>query len=332
MPTSKFYATNGFTKEARMKKIIIVFMFIVLTNITNMGHAEYSPNCDSKKVSVLLNKSAQAEGAGKVEEAYRYAAEAGGVCMIGEGYTEDDERLMKKIEDTKRRLALKTAELKEKKGELEKAIKWYDMAGSHDRAANIMIRLVKDRSEDKSFFGHAMNYFYGDKNKVYLKELEKIASARGDSDLAREEKVYSGKTGGHLSGSPEMIISAKGWYEFFKDPKRKNALDRAEKRGDFFFKFPEQEAGILNTAKEYYKIAENESKVKTVKAKANEIGDSLVKKGDLERAIKYYEVAENDAKVNEFRRASEKKKELSEGDRRKKFKKEQDKLEKELGL
>lgn len=36
--------------------------------------------------------------------------------------------------------------------------------------------------------------------------------------------------------------------------------------------------------------------------------------------------------VNEFRRAAEKKKEQSEGERKKKFKKEQDKLEKELGL
>lgn len=72
--------------------------------------------------------------------------------------------------------------------------------------------------------------------------------------------------------------------------------------------------------------------MKAVKARANEIGDSLVKKGDLDRAIKYYEVAENDAKMNEFRKAAEKKKEQSEGERKKKFKKEQDKLEKELGL
>lgn len=237
-----------------MKKIIVTaFLFLFFAYIADTVYAGYSPNCDSNKVSVLLNKSAQAESAGKVEEAFKYAAEAGGVCMIGEGYTQDDEMLMNKISDTKKRLALKIAELKEKKGELEKAINWYDTAGYHERAANIMIRLVKDRSEDKSLFSHAMNYFYGDKNKVYLKELEKIASARGDSELAKEEKVFSSKAGGHLSGSPEMIISAKGWYEFFKDPKRKNALERAEKRGDFFFKSPEQEAGFLNTAKEYYR-------------------------------------------------------------------------------
>ena len=68
------------------------------------------------------------------------------------------------------------------------------------------------------------------------------------------------------------------------------------------------------------------------KAKANALGDEQARKGEGEVAADYYEIAGLKGEAQDIRKRTSAQQRQDEGKRQQQFKKDQDKLEKELGL
>lgn len=337
-----------------MKKILALTMLLYIGFLSSAYIAfanGYKTSCDHPKASAQLSRAQSLASAGKLEEAYSAAGKASEFCIIGEGFTKADKAMSDQIDAETKRLANEIAKLKEKQGDFENAVKWYEAAGNYDQADKTMMKWVDAKPKNKGVLSIAISHFKNLKGDVfvavsddkqrrqkahgYLKDLEHIASVRGDNDLVEENKVFGGKIkeDGYIARSQIAIISAKEWFWFFNDTKMGNARNRAERRGDLFFTGKgEEDPGALNNALNYYEIAENEGRIKSVKARGNELGDAHARKGKLERALKYYQAVGNDAKVEELSGTAENKKEQTEGQRKEKFKKEQGSLEKELGF
>lgn len=194
------------------------------------------------------------------------------------------------------------------------------------------------RRENSQALKEAYNYVV-DPN--YLKELEKMASDRGEKALAQEEKVFiptiNLKVVAAEQPSRSQLELARKWFAFFEGPNVNKVAERSMKRGDFLAR-DEQEPAALQAAMLYYELADNQQKIDTIRAKADKLGDAWAKKDEPKKAIAYYQIAENNAKVKELEAMLETrvKKQLKEMQKdetqQKQFKKEQEDLEKELGF
>jgi len=194
------------------------------------------------------------------------------------------------------------------------------------------------RRDDSQHLKEDFNYTV---DPAYLKELEQIASGRGDKALAQEEKVFSPtitlKTVQAEQPSMSQLELAQKWFGLFDGRGVNKAAVRATQRGDALSR-NEQEPSALEAAIRYYELAGDTATIGGVKAKAETLGDAWAGKNDLKKAIAYYQIAENNGKMKatEDRLEARTQKQLKEMEKddsqQKQFKKEQDELEKELGF
>jgi hypothetical protein len=194
------------------------------------------------------------------------------------------------------------------------------------------------RRDDSQHLKEAFNYIV---DPAYLKELEQVASDRGNKALAQEEKVFSPtinlKVVAAEQPSRSQLELAHKWFAFFAGSNGNKVVERAKKRGDFLA-LDEQEPPALQAAILYYELADDQQKIDETKGKADKLGDTYAKKEDFKRAIAYYQIAENNEKMKELEDLQENrvKKQLKEMQKdesqQKQFKKEQNELEKELGF
>jgi hypothetical protein len=194
------------------------------------------------------------------------------------------------------------------------------------------------RRDDSRHLKEAYNYTA---DPAHLKELETIASDRGDRALAQEEKVYNPtinlKTVENEQPSRAQVELAQKWYGLFEGTGPSKAAVRATQRGDALSR-NEQEPSALEAAIRYYELAGDDAKIGAVKAKAEKLGDAWAGKDDLKKAVAYYQVAENDDKMKaaeerlESRIRKQTKEMQKDESQQKQFKKEQEELEKELGF
>jgi hypothetical protein len=84
----------------------------------------------------------------------------------------------------------------------------------------------------------------------------------------------------------------------------------------------------IELAMEYYHFADNQAKAKQAQERAGKLGDDAARKGEHGLAARYYGLSGDRTKM----KAVEKQKEKTESKRQDQFKKDQQALEKELGL
>jgi hypothetical protein len=107
-------------------------------------------------------------------------------------------------------------------------------------------------------------------------------------------------------------------------------FERAEKRGDTLA--ADDARRSIENAIAYYEFAEKPQKARGVRDRARKLGDEHARKGENRLAVEFYQIAGDSSKAEALEKKSEAEKQKSESARQDKFKKDQQSLEKELGL
>ncbi len=246
------------------------------------------------------------------------------------------------------------------------AFAWYEDAALYADADRVAFALVQGGTEDKRLFGRVVDHFRRRQSSPpegyrsdpkYLSKLDALASGAGEKAFAAESGEFARKEvdlaggGGPVERSLALLREAREWFDIFKDAKDKKLSERAVQRGDLMAKDTDSYQSLAQ-AIAYYEFAAREDKQKAVRAQARKMGEAKEKAGEPGAAAEYYGVAGEGAKAREMGpmmesgargQAEETRKkvkgakgspegmEKSEGER-KKFKKEQEDLEKDLGF
>jgi len=202
--------------------------------------------------------------------------------------------------------------------------------------------------------------FLTKENEAFAKVINPVTGYKEAREPLRPAREWFRKSK-DIEGWATDVLKVPGWSA---DAKIRQVIERAGKRGDALYA-DDTQAASLREAIEYYEFAgdteesevwskqkesnktkeerkkikeESNKKIKMVKDKANRLGALNEKNGKLSIAIGYYQVADNEAKADELSETVKKNvkksvKETIKGkEQQKKFKKEQDDLEKELGF
>lgn len=231
------------------------------------------------------------------------------------------------------------------------AIAWYEGTGNPGETDRVMLAHAKAHPTDLSAFRHAWGHFrareqagYGDPVKpgTPCATLQGIAKAQVTAQLAAEAKAFS--QGSDESGSGSMrclahLGEARKWSEealLDAAPVTARAVERGETRlrGASFVELAE--------ADRFFEFAGREDRRAEVRKKAAAQGEKAQAAGDWMRASQYFTLAGDEQraqavmpKVDSISKPDPEKlrKQFEKSDAEKeKFRKEQEELEKELGL
>ncbi|MCW5830100.1 MAG: hypothetical protein KIT79_12390 [Deltaproteobacteria bacterium] len=176
----------------------------------------------------------------------------------------------------------------------------------------------------------------------YLEELRKLAATRGEAALAREETEFQkpgiGAGGTREDRSLKALEDARRWWELFADRRISQVTGRADQRGDSIAAGADHPDPIQH-ALMYYRFSGAEKKAEKLRKRAGELGDAAMKTGEASVAARFYSLSGREADAEKAARLAEQSlKEkatpppIKSGEEQKKFRDEQDALEKELGL
>jgi len=313
----------------------------------------------NKEMRVFFDKAIAAEKRGALTEAFEYYSKARDETGCdGKNPVSGDAKA------GCMRIAKKMSDEEEKKGNLYKSIdlhkgagafQWLEAAWSFADADRMMMKMTKKKPEDIEIFKIAVGHFRGREERSedfqesygfkvdlsYLRELEVTASNNGDNALNKEEQEFAKNVisigGTNVDRSLRQLSNASQWFAFFKNAKEKQVIARTEKRGDNFYADNNQPQS-LEDAIRYYEAANDQGKIKKVRDKAARLAAEAEKEGILLRAVHYYNIAGNHDKAEKLEKSvqersmKQEKEMLKDENQKKKFKKEQDDLEKELGM
>ncbi len=272
-----------------------------------------------------VKRAKAAEQAGRFKDAYKEAKLSTGECATGVDDTQANALMA--------RVAHKQGLLDEKRGGFLEAADWFEKAQGLDDIKNyddidrVMMKYARSAPTDLKVFEKAHGHFTnrhlgpGDPN---MKELQRIALANGEKELAGEAKAFT-----PLRDTRQELSRARDWLQYVDGGKQK-VFDRATQRGDSLAK--DDAPGPFERALEYYRQVQNTQKEKQLQDRANRLGDAHAGKGEDAVALRYYRIAGRDDKGDKFEKETDTKREKAETQRKKEFKKGQDSLEKELGL
>ena len=162
------------------------------------------------------------------------------------------------------------------------------------------------------------------KNEAQVKELRALAAKNADQWLGTEEKLFAA-----TKDSRDALGKSKDWA-YYAGTGPKKAHERAEKRGDQLAADTSRRWFELAIA--YYKFADKPQKVNGVQAKARQLADAHARKGEAEVAADYYRIAGASAEADKIEKQGAARKRQAEQQRQQQFKKDQQALEKGLGL
>lgn len=198
----------------------------------------------------------------------------------------------------------------------------YSLADA-DRA---LLKHVKANAGDYKVVSEAARWFEQHGNQSNLRETRAVAKDSGEKTLATEEKAFATR---QLS-MPELE-KARDWLEIVGEGKR--ALARADQRGDTLL--GQGAFSQVERAFDYYNFSGNQQKRKNAEARARKLGDEHAGQGQARIAAQFYDLAGDTGKSDALMKkidAQSEKSEKSEGKRQDQFKKDQQSLEKALGL
>ena len=282
---------------------------------------EVCSGSQKKEAEGALRKAEDAENAGRTKEAYDAAQSLPMIDCAANGYKRRDGL----IERTSKKLGTEA----EKTGRFGEAFEYYSAPHRHGRldyplanADRAMLKNANANPDDYKVVSQAVHYFDSREGKPHFKEVSAIVKRGGDKMLAKEEKTFAA-----LKDSLNDLQQAGEWLNLIGD---KQAQARGEQRGDTLLADDSRKS--LELAISYYQFAGNDRKVQQVRDKARRLGDVHIKKDEKKIASEYYAIAGLSDKASELLKAHEAEKEKTEEKRQKQFKKEQESLEKELGL
>jgi hypothetical protein len=280
-------------------------------------------SCSAQDVSRSngpLKKAEEAERAGRLKEAYAIVDQ--GIPVLhcaGNGYHRRDGI----IERTSRKLGAEA----EKAGQFGDAFKYFSAPYRHGRvdyplgdADRAMLKYAKANPGSYKAVSEAMAYFDRREGKPHVNEVRALARDGGNKALSGEAKAFAGVT----RDSRKELEEARDWFRLAGDEKPVNA--RAEQRGDSLL--ADSTVRSIELAMQYYGFAHNKAKGKQAEERARRLGDEAARKGDHALATRFYALSGDTAKAS----AVEKQIEQAESKRQQQFKKDQQSLEKELGL
>lgn len=272
---------------------------------------------DEKAAAVQLRKAEESERAGKFKEAYAGLEKIDSMCLAGGGD--------KRYESMRKRIGLQLGQQEEKQGRLGAAFDWYQRSRNEAEADRVKMKQVNASPRDRNVVSNAIDHFKVRGNGARVTELRGLAAKNADLELANEEKAFAAR-----KESFQELGNAKDWLYYAGEGAAKKARERAERRGDTLLK--EDTHRHLENAQRYFHIAEAKQKEKALKEKALRLAQQHEKKGEITQATNFYSLAGASAKGNALQERSEAQHKKSEEKRQKQFSKEQDNLEKELGL
>jgi hypothetical protein len=335
-------------------------LFICLVSLCNTHAAFGDGDCFfNKEMRASLDKAVAAEKRGEFAEAFaeysnaKYESGCDGKNPVSADATAAVKRIASKMsdEEEKRGNLYKSAALGKGAG----AFQWLEASERFAEADKMMRKTIKAKPEDIETFKIALGHFRAREERredlskyhgfnvdlSYLKELESAASRNGDNALNREEKEFLNNMialgGTNVDRSIRQLSNAHQWFSFFKDAKEQQVIERAEKRGDNFYS-DNNNPQSLEEAIRYYEAADDQGKIKKVREKAGRLAADAEKEGILLRAVHYYNIAGNHDKAERLekrvqeRSMKQEKEMFKDENQKKKFRKEQENLEKELGM
>lgn len=301
---------------------IAAVLALVLTAYLPMAWADgCGPEeiADGKKAAAQLRKAEEAERAGKLKEAFASMGSGDFMC-------EDDYKgKSKRYEAMRKRIGLQLGQQEEKQGRLAAAFEWYKNSGNVAEADRVKLKQVDASPRDRNVVSNAIDHFKYRNNDTRVAALRQLAAKNADLELASEEKAFAAR-----KESFDELGKARDWFYLVGEAAAKKVRERAERRGDSLLK--EDTLRHLENAKRYFHMAEAKPKEKAVQDKALRLAQAHEKKGENTQAINFYGLAGASAKGDELEKRAEAQHKKSEEKRQKQFTKDQDKLEKELGL
>jgi hypothetical protein len=278
--------------------------------------ADGCPDSEMAAARTQLSKAQAAEKAGKLKEAYSAARSTAWECLGNEAGRQREAII--------KRTGKALGDQDEKAGRLKQAFDWYEGSGNPAEADRVKMKQVKAKPDDIGTVSNAIGHFEHRKSTTQAKELRALAAQNADRWLVAEDKTFAA-----TKDSRGELEKAKDWL-FYAGTGPKKAQDRAEKRGDTLA--AENGRRFLELAIAYYSFADKPDKAKRVRDKAKQLGDSHARKGESEVAADYYSMAGLSAEADKVQKQGETRKQQAEQQRQKQFKKDQDSLEKQLGL
>ena len=272
---------------------------------------------DERAAAAQMRKAEESERAGRLKEAYEAAGKIDSMCLAGDGY--------KRHEAMRKRVGLQLGQQEEKQGRLAAAFDWYQRSRNDVDADRIKMKQANASPRDRNVVSNAIDHFKYRNNDARVAELRQLAAKNADLELANEEKAFAAR-----KESFDELGKARDWFFLVGESAAKKVRERAERRGDTLFK--EDTSRHLENAKRYFGVAEAKPKQKALQDKALRLAQEHEKKGEITQARDFYHLAGASAKGNELEKRSEAQHKKSEEKRQKQFTKDQDKLEKELGL
>jgi hypothetical protein len=302
---------------------LAILGFAVLFASAVRADGEVCSASEMKTSNGLLRKAETAEKSGKIRDAYAIATQGIPSLHCAEnGYKRRDGL----IERTSKKLGAEA----EKGGRFGEAFDYYSAPHRHGRldypladADRTMLKYAKANSDNYKVVSQAMGYFDQRDGRPHLNDVRALAKSSGDKMLAKEEKTFAVRR-----GSLDDLHKAREWLNLAGDSKPARA--RAEQRGNALL--AEDTARSIELAMEYYRFADNRNKEKQAQERARKLGDEHARNGEHRLAVKFYELAGDDAKARALAQKTEAESKKVEAKRQDQFKKDQQALEKELGL
>ena len=299
-------------------RIRIVAMFaMVFTACLPPAWADGCTTSQEKGAAVDLRKAEESERTGKLKDTYAIVEKIDYMCLGRDSGS--------RYESMRKRIGLQLGQQEEKQGRLAAAFDWYKRSGNDAEADRVKLKQVDASPRDHNVLSNAIDHFRYKNNDARVAALRQLAAKNAESELAGEEKAFAAR-----KESFGELGRAGDWFRLVGEAAAKKVRERAEQRGDTLVR--ENTHRHLEAAQRYFGIAEAKQKQKALQEKAMRLGQESEKRGETAQARDFYQLAGAGARADELERRSAAQHEKSEGKRQKQFKKDQDDLEKELGL
>lgn len=284
---------------------------------------------DYKQSVANIAKAKKLEQGGNYRQSYETLDKA--ACLWATNNEGAFRENLKERDAIRKRLYKGLGDEAEKKGQLQEAFDWYRKGESYKKdEERVMMKMAKAKPDDFGTIKTAFDYFKGNSMADSLKTIRAMAVQNAKPWLAEEDKQFGSKQSEIYGKAFGSLEQAQKWLAFAEAPENRMATERAEKRGDSMAS--QTTPYFLKEIIKYYNFAGKPEKIKSVQGRAKKLGDEAKSKGESELAVDYYHIAGLNNEAHDLQKHAEAQQRKDEGKRQQKFKKDQDNLEKELGM
>lgn len=277
------------------------------------AHADDTCADSRQAANQVAAQARAAEAAGDLKKALKIV-QSGEVRMCAD----DGEAMYKRLTQRLGREA-------ETAGRNREAFDYYRQ-GSHDAdARRVGLAQLKAAPADRSWADQLMNFMRITNDSAGIDEVQRHANVQAQRLLAQEDKSFTIR-----APHEELLEEARGWLRMAGDEDAVAVRQRALVRADQFAALDYHYA--LEQALNYYEMAGRNDKQAAVRSKARTIADGLAGGDNWAAAAELYELAGDYDRAAALRAKREASAASREEARKGEFQKEQEDLEKELGL